>query len=131
MKNLKLMLFFWAVVMIAFSSCKKNDSSSSTPAPDAATAVAGSYKGKLNAMGVAIDATTVLTKVTESTATMSITMVGQTQPYGTVKITSGGTNTYNLTMDASAIPFTGKIEGNKLTWSMTVDAMTQTFSGTK
>jgi hypothetical protein len=130
MKNLKLMLFFWAVVMIAFTSCKKDDSSS-TPAPDAATAVAGSYKGKLNAMGVAIDATTVLTKVTETTATLSITMVGQTQPYGTVKITSGGTNTYNLTMDASAIPFTGKIEGNKLTWSMTADSMTQTFSGTK
>jgi biopolymer transport protein ExbD len=131
MKNLKVMLFLLAVVMIAFSSCKKSDSSSSTPAPDAATAVAGSYKGKLTSMGVAIDATTTLTKVTETTATMSITMVGQTQPYGTVKIASGGTNVYNLTMDVSGVPFTGKVEGNKLTWSMTVDSMSQSFSGTK
>jgi hypothetical protein len=58
-------------------------------------------------------------------------MVGQTQPYGTVKIASGGTNVYNLTMDVSGVPFTGKVEGNKLTWSMTVDSMSQSFSGTK
>ena len=125
MKKGQFLFFVLAVFLIAFTSCKKDEILS-----DSGSKIEGTYNGTITVVGLAtVPASTTLSKVSETIVNLIIVIGTDSIPLNGINLSRAGNNIYNLS-DSYGF-FVGKVEGNKLTWTLTAGGVVESFSGTK
>jgi hypothetical protein len=76
-----------------------------------------------------VPASSTLIKNTETLVNLIIVIGAESIPLDGINVSSFGSKIYNLS-DTSGL-FQGKVEGDKLTWTLAVVSITETFSGIK
>jgi hypothetical protein len=106
--------------------------------PDYSGKIVGSYNGTATLVGTGtLPATSTLTKRSEQVVDLSCKIGSESTNLTGIGISiskgdsiSNG-DIYNLKYTDSSGSFTGKVEGNKLTWTITSGIFKETFYGTK
>lgn len=125
-------IWIYPIIVLGFllmstSSCEDDESIS-----DYASSVTGTYIGTVNMVGTGSSpCTSLLTKGSGELVNLQIEIGSENiPPLNGIKVSSSGGN-YNLLYTDSEGSFTGKVEGNKLTWTLTDGSETFIYSGTK
>lgn len=125
MKNLKVM--YVVVLLSLVISCEKDEG-----IKDYASMVVGTYAGTVSYNGGnTVAASSSLSKVTEKTANLIITIGSTTIPLNGIVVASSTNNAYSLSYVDSSGSFTGAVNGNKLDWTLSAGTDVIVFSGIK
>ncbi len=109
------------------TSCKKEENN-----PDYASQITGTYNGTVTVTGIgAVSGSSVITKSSEKVIDLEIKIGAYDIHIDGIEVKSSGGDIYNLNYTDSSGSFTGKVEGNKLTYTLSDGNDTVTFSGTK
>ena len=115
------------ILMLAIS-CKKGIS------PDYASEIEGTYVGNVTKEGsvlVVLSSNSILTRISNKEVDLEIKISRVSIPLNGIDVDSSDDDIYDLKYTDSIGSFTGKVKGNRLTWTMTADTTTDTFDGTK
>ena len=100
--------------------------------PDYASEVVGTYVGTVNVVGTGtVSGSSILTKRSDQKVDLEIKMGSSSTPLNKINVSWPGGDIYNLKFTDSSGSFTGKVEGNLLTWTLTDGSTTIMFSGTR
>lgn len=109
------------------NSCEKDDN-----LPDYASEIAGTYNGTVTVENLGtVPCISVLTKNSNQEVDLEITIGSNSIPLKGIDISSSGNDIYDLKYTDRSGSFTGKVDGNRLTWTLTASDIIETFSGTK
>jgi len=113
-------------LLLLATSCEKDSDSS-----DYASQVAGTYSGTVTIVGTgSVSGSSKLTKSSDKVVNLSITIGVSSIPLNGIDVSKSGSNYYLNYTDASG-SFSGTVNGNSLTWTLTDGNDTITFSGTR
>jgi len=113
------------LLMLAIS-CEKDKN-----LPDYASEIVGTYFGTVNVVGTGtVSGSSILTKRSDQKVDLEIKMGSSSIPLNKIDVSLSGGD-YNLKFTDSSGSFTGKVEGNLLTWTLTDGSTTIIFSGTR
>lgn len=113
------------ILMLAIS-CKNGIS------PDYASEIEGTYVGNVTVVGTGtVPGSSILTKTSNKEVDLEIILGTESVPLTGIDVDSSDDDIYDLKYTDSSGSFTGKVEGNRLTWTMTAGSITETFDGTK
>ena len=99
--------------------------------PDYASEIAGTYVGTVNVVGSGtVSGSSILTKRSDQKVDLEIKMGSSSIPLNRIDVSLSGGD-YNLKFTDSSGSFTGKVEGNLLTWTLTDGSDTVIFSGNR
>jgi hypothetical protein len=122
--SLLLLLGFLTTVLI---SCTKKEDT-----PDYATAIAGTYTGTLTVVGTgSATASSTLSKSTETLVDLLVSIGARYTTLSGINVSNPSSNNYTLSYTDASGSFTGKVQGNILTWTITDGTSVDTFTGTK
>jgi hypothetical protein len=114
-------------LLVLATNCKKDKT-----LPDYASKIAGTYNGTVTVIGTGTAAgSSTLTKSSEQVVDLEIIIGSSNIPLDGIDISSDGDDIYNLKYTDSSGSFIGKVEGNKLTWTLTAGSVVDTFTGSK
>ena len=120
-------LVLMGFLLILATSCEKDET-----LPDYASKIVGTYNGTVKVTGIAtVPGSSTLTKSSEQEVDLEVKIGSSSIPLDGIEVSSSGADIYNLKYSDSSGSFTGKVEGNILTWTLTGGGDTMTFSGTK
>ncbi len=108
-------------------SCEKDENLS-----DYASIIAGTYNGTVTVEDIGtVACTSILTKSSDQEVDLEITIGSNSIPLKGIDVSSSGGDIYDLKYTDRSGSFTGKVEGNNLTWTLAAMDIVETFSGTK
>ena len=120
-------LIVMGFLLMLTASCEKDKN-----LPDYASEIVGTYNGIVTAVGTGtVSGSSTLTKSSEQVVDLEIKIGSNSIPLDGIDVSSPEDDIYNLKYTDSSGSFTGKVEANKLTWTITAGSVTQTFSGTR
>lgn len=123
---ISLLLLFGFLTTVLISCTKKEDT------PDYATAISGTYTGILTVVGTgSATASSTLSKSTETLVDLLVTIGTSYTSLGGITVSNPSSNTYTLLYTDASGSFTGTVQGNKLSWTITAGSTVDTFIGTK
>jgi hypothetical protein len=128
---MKKKIWIYPLIVMGFLFMHLTSCTKDTIQADFASKIAGTYSGTVTVVGTGTaSCTSTLVKSTETVVNLTI-LIGTTSiPLNGITVTSSG-NIYNLSYTDSSGSFTGKVDGNTLTWTLVSGSTTDTFSGTK
>jgi len=98
--------------------------------PDYASEIVGTYIGTVNLVGIGtVPGSSKLTKRSEQVIDLEIIIDSESTFLNKIDVSMSGGD-YNLKKTDSSGSFTGKVDGNLLTWTVTDGSATIIFSGT-
>jgi hypothetical protein len=120
-------LIVFGFLLILSTGCSKDDN-----LPGLAGAIAGTYNGTISVNGSGtVSCSSILTRSSQTKVDLTIIIGATNIPLDGINVSSSGSNIYNLSYSDSSGSFTGKVEGNLLTWTLSDGSTSETFSGTK
>lgn len=115
------------LLMLA-ASCVTDDEN----LPDYASKIVGTYNGTVKVTGIqTVPGSSTLTKSSEKEVDLEIIIGSSSIPLDGIDVSSSGGDIYNLRLTDSSGSLTGKVEGNRLTYTLTDGNDTVIFDGTK
>jgi hypothetical protein len=123
----KQIFFFLVVILMIGYGCKKDSEST-----DLTSGKTGTYVGSLQVVGLAtVNANCSVTKVSNTSANLVLTVVGQPVSLPGVSLSDGGSGKVNLSYSDSSGTLTGSIENATLTFTLQAGSVTEIFTGDK
>jgi hypothetical protein len=131
MKHKNRILIFPSIIMgfllMLATSCEDDKN-----LPDYASEIVGAYYGTVNIVGTGtVSGSSILTKRSEQVIDLEVKIGLESTSLNRIDVSMSGGDIYNLKKTDSSGSFTGKVEGNLLTWTLTDGSTTIIFSGTK
>lgn len=127
-------LIAMAFILILVCSCTTKDDI----LPDYASKIVGTYNGTITLVGTGtLSSSSILSKSSEQLVDLKIEIGSESFNLDgiSVSISTGDSissgDIYNLKFTDSSGSFTGKVEGNRFTWTLNAENIRETFSGTK
>ena len=100
--------------------------------PDFASEIEGTYYGTITVVGTgSVPGSSILTKRSNQKVDLEIKIGGESVSLKRIELSSSEDGIYDLEYSDYSGEFTGEVEGDKLTWTMTADDITETFSGSR
>ena len=116
------------VFLLMFASSCENDEN----LPDYASKIAGDYTGTVFVIGSgSAPCCTTVSKSSGQEVDLKIKIGSNNTPLDGIKVSSAGGDVYNLKYTDSSGSFTGSVDGNLLTYTLTAGSDKVTFSGIK
>jgi len=114
-------------LLLLATGCEKDSSS-----PDYASKVAGTYDGTLTVVGTgSLSGSSILTKSSDKVVNLEI-IIGSSSIYlNGIDVSKPGSSIYYLNLTDATGSFTGTVNGNSFTWTLTDGDDVITFSGTR
>ena len=119
-------VFAVGIFLLLANSCEKDEN-----LPDYAGKITGTYTGTILVEGISAPASSILTKNSEQVVDLEIIIASNSISLRKIEVSNSGDNIYDLEYTDRSGSFTGKVEGNKLTWTLRAMDIVETFSGTK
>jgi hypothetical protein len=122
-----LVAFIVGITLFSIAGCKKDNSS-----PDFATSISGTYNGNFSISGVgSVTGSSKLTKADDNLVNLTMTISSQEISLDGIIVTSPVKNSYSLTYTDLSGSFTGTVQGNNFSFSMSAGTDVVTFTGTR
>jgi hypothetical protein len=119
-------LIIMGILLMLAISCKKDENNT-----DYASKIIGTYNGTITLVGTgSVSGSSTLTRSSDKVVDLEIIISSTSIPLPGITVSSSG-SIYNLNYGVSGSSFTGKVDGNTLTWTLTAGSITETFTGTK
>jgi len=100
--------------------------------PDYASEIEGTYYGTITLVGTgSAPASSILSRRSNLKVDLDIKIGGESVSLNRIEISSSEDGIYDLEYSDYSGEFTGEVEGDKLTWTMTAGDATETFSGSR
>ena len=120
-------LFVTGLFLLIITSCENDEN-----LPDYASEIAGTYNGSVTVEDLGtVPCTSILTKVTNQEVDLEISIGSNSIPLKGIDVSSPGKDIYDLKYTDRSGSFTGKVEGNSFTWTLSASDIVETFSGSK
>ncbi len=114
-------------LLLLATSCEKDSTS-----PDYASKVTGTYYGTVTVVGTgSVSGSSKLTKSSDKVVNLVITIGSSSIPLNGIDVSKSGGTIYYLNYTDASGSFSGTVNGNSLTWTLTDGSDTITFSGTR
>lgn len=127
MKNNKIInpLIVIGFLLLLATGCKKDQ-------VDYASQITGTYNGTVTIVGTGtVSGSSTLNKSSEEVVNLIITINSKDTPLNGISVSSAGNNVYNLSYTDASGTFSGQVNGNSLTWTLSAGSAIDTFTGTK
>jgi len=122
MKKIQVLCFF--ALLFSVISCDKVEISSGY-----ADKVVGTYNGTMSHGADHYACTSRIVKTTDTKIKLTIIMSESSFTIGEIDVKNAGNNTYTLYYADSSGDFSGKVEGNELTYCINVGLLNDLFTG--
>ena len=126
MNKARTLLIFFAVASTLLTSCGGDNSQQ-----DYASLITGTYIGTVTSGSGTTAGSSELVKRSETKVDMDIIAGSHTLSIPGIRVTRVGYNIYDLSCTISGNSLDGKVEGNKLTYTLSSGALNGTFTGTR
>ncbi len=126
MNKARTLLIFFAVASTLLTSCGGDNSKQ-----DYASLITGTYIGTVTNGSGTTAGSSELVKRSETKVDMDIIAGSHTLSIPGIRVSRVDDNIYDLSCTISGNSLDGKVEGNKLTYTLSSGALNGTFTGTK
>lgn len=124
-------LMLIGLILMFATGCDKEENSSDD-ATDYASIIEGTYSGTIIVVGQgSAPASSTLTRRKDDVVDLEIEINSNSIPLRGIDVSSSEDDVYDLEYSDPSGTFIGKVDGNKLTYTISTDDITETFSGTK
>jgi hypothetical protein len=116
-----------ALLLTVVTGCTKDNSS-----PDYASKIAGTYNGTITVVGTgSASASSKLSRNTDTKVDLLVTIGASPVSLNGITVSNSSGNSYTLSFSDNSGSFTGTVQGNTLSWTITSGSVVDVFTGTR